>query len=298
MLIPMLTRVPIFILSFIITFLIYTLLSAGWNIIGGYMNYFSFGHGAFFGIGAYLTAVLMRDYGATPLITLPFTAIVTMVIALGVGYPSLRLKGVYFCFTTVSLSYIFMIIFSLIPWAGPLGILLPLHPFEPYVTELIPYEMLLIVFLATTLIVIWISQSKFGLALKSIRCDEEGAEVRGVNVTKFKILAFMISAVPPALAGGIYAYYTLYIDPETVFSMEISMYAAATVLLGGGGTILGPIIGSIIYTFIFEFFRYRVTWVSGFHQVISGAIIIGVLFFMPGGIIGKLRKKFPHLRIP
>jgi len=232
-LIPLVIRVPMFILSFLNMCLIYTLISQGWNMIGGYLNYYSFGHGVFFGIGAYATAILMRDYQAPLFITFPFTVLIVSIIALGIGYPGLRLRGVYFTFTTVSLNYIFMILLSLMPWAGPLGIMLPLHPFEPYFTEVIPYEVGLITVLVTVLIVYRISRSKFGLGLRAIRCDEDTAKVRGTNTTKLKLLGFIISAIPTGIAGGIYAYYTLYIDPATVFSTHISLYAIVMTLLGG-----------------------------------------------------------------
>lgn len=297
MVIPLLIRIPQFFLSLLNTLMIYALLAIGWNIIGGYLNYYSFGHGVFFGIGAYVVALLMRDYKAPPFITLPIAILIASTIALITGYPSLRLRGIYFAFSTVSINYIFMLIISLAPWAGPLGVTLPPHPFEPYFWELVPYEMLLIGILGTTLLMYWISRSKINLAFSAIRYDEEAAEVRGINTTKYKLLAFALSAIPPAISGGIYCYYTLYIDPATVFSPQLSMYAIAMTLFGGTGTVLGPIIGAGIFIIISQLFRYSLTQIAGLHLVVTGAIVLGIVSFMPEGILGKLKKEL-RVNIP
>jgi len=295
--IPFFVKLPIYLLALLNLLLIYMLISLGWNIIGGLMNYYSFGHGAFFGIGAYTVAILMRDYRAPPMITLPIAALVASTIALIVGYPSLRLKGVYFTFSTISLNYIFMLTFTLAPWAGPLGITLPLHPLEPYLVEIITYGMLFIAVLGSILLTFWIKRSHLGLAIFAIGCDEDAAKVRGINTTKYKLLAFILSAIPPALSGGIYTYYFLYIDPVTVFSSALSISAIASTLLGGAGLVFGPVIGTSIYMILLEIMRYMFPEITGLHIIFSSIIMLCIIIIMPRGILGEIKEKF-RLRVP
>ncbi|MGA3060811.1 MAG: branched-chain amino acid ABC transporter permease [Candidatus Bathyarchaeia archaeon] len=291
----LLLRFPVFWLSLFNDILIYALVSYGWNIIGGYVNYFSFGQGVFFGIGAYIVAILTLDYNLPPYVTIPIAVGLAALAALAIGFPSLRLKGIYFAFSTVGINAVFLILFSLLPFAGPIGIILPLPKYADYYWTALPFVMLIIGITFAILLTRWISLSKFGMALNAIRSDEEVARVRGINTTKIKLMAFMLSAVPPAIAGGIYVIANLYIDPGTAFSTTTSMYAIATTMLGGGATVLGPLVGSTIFILLSETFTYTLQNYTGLPLLITGIIVIAVILFMRKGIIGELKKRWPKI---
>jgi branched-chain amino acid transport system permease protein len=266
---------------------------AGWNIIGGVTGYNNFGHAAFFGIGAYITALLTKNFGLY-LWSLPIAVITVMVIAALIGWPLLRLKGIYFGLGTIPLNYIFQYLIILLPFTGgPLGVMIkPGISLDPMSFETLFYEVFLITAFLTFIASYKLLNSKLGLGLIAIREDEDAASVFGVPTTKLKVTAFVISSVPAALAGGIYTCYTLYIDPSTVFSFVLSLYSIGANYLGGRGTIEGPLIASVIITFLSEQLRYTfgITY-EGLHMLIFSIVLILIIIYFPEGIIGRLRKK-------
>jgi len=286
---------PSFTFTFFFQCLMYITLAESWNILGGFTGYNSFGHGVFFGIGAYTSALLLRDYALSPFLTAPIAGLVGSIVALITAYPLLRLASIYFSLATFSMNWVFLLLTLLLPFTGgPEGIMLRSPPFNPFMTEIIFYEAMLIVALATIFTTYKIPRLKFGIGVISIRENEEAARVLGVPTTKLKLITYAISAFPPAVVGSLYAYFTLYIDPYTVFSFSITFAIIGTAYLGGIGTTLGPVIGAVIFVFLSENLRYVVgVAYEGLHMIIFCSILILILLFMPEGILGWLKKKLP-----
>jgi len=290
--IPLLFR-QVYLLSFLNLILMNYLIYAGWNIIGGVTGYNNFGHAVFFGIGAYVTAMLTKNFGLY-LWTLPIVVITAMIIATLIGWPILRLRGIYFGLGTIPINYIFQYIVILLPFTGgALGLMIkPGISLDPMSFEILFYEVFLITASLTFIASYKLLNSKLGLGLIAIREDEDAALVFGVPTTKLKVIAFAISGVPAALAGGLYACYTLYIDPSTVFTFTLSLYSIGANYLGGRGTVMGPLISSVIITVLLEQLRYMLgTTYEGLHMLIFSIVLILIILYFPEGIIGRLRKK-------
>jgi len=294
---PLILKLPIFVFAFLQVLFCYYIMSQGLNLMAGYAGYLCFGQSVFFGIGAYTAALLTIYTGLPAYFVWPLATLPAALFALGLGAVVLRLRGIYFAISTVALNFIFQLSFSIAPYTGGAhGIMLPLPPFSPIMTEYIFYEIALFTALASTFVCYWVSRSRFGLGLMAIREDEEACERFGVNTTKLKILAFTLSGCVTGLAGGIYSAYNLFIDPTTVFNMSISMFTIACVILGGLGTVEGPLVGSIIFVCLSESLRYSLgTQIEGLHMVIFGCVSLAVIVFLREGIIGTLKKKYPNL---
>lgn len=293
------TLIPFFATSYITSFLLILFINItvaqGWNLIGGYTGKLSFGHAAFFGAGAY-TAALFEVYWKTHfLLSIFMGGVVAFVLALIIGYPFLRLKGPYFAIGTLGFSEMIRVLVSNEDrWTGGAsGIEIPGAFFVGM--PISGYYFIILSIMAITLLgTYWFTRSELGLACICIREDETAAEVLGIHSTKYKLTSFALSALPTGLAGGFYLNFMTYIDPSTVFSTGISIKAVAIALLGGGGTLLGPIIGAIIISLLAEVFRPIFTYA---YLIIYGALLIGIVFFVPGGIVGAAMGTHP-LRIP
>jgi len=203
-----------------------------------------------------------------------------MAVALAVGYPCLRLKGPYFAIVMLGLSEVLRV--ATLYWesltGGGFGLSLP-----PVLHVKGIYYAMGATALAVTLFTAVIARSRFGLRLISIREDETAAEVMGINVTMHKMLAFISSAFFPGVVGGIYAWRQSYIDPEDVFSLLITVQMIIMTMFGGRGTVMGPVIGAVALSLIRE-----KMWASFpfMHQAFFGALIIGIILFMPRGMMG------------
>lgn len=287
---------PLPIYAFHILFIIfmYVALSTSFNIMAGYTGYVPFGHAAFFGLGAYTTATIMFQFGTPVFLTLPLAGVIPMLFAALVGYPTLKLRGVYFAIATLVLSFIVECIIFNIPWTrGGRGITLPLLPFSMRINKIIFYYSMLAVAVVTVYVAYKILSSKFGLALISIREDEDASETLGINTARYKFYAFLVSAFLAGIPGGLYACYMTYIHPETVFTLYIALNLILMAILGGLGTLVGPIMGSTVLVAISECIRYTVSGV--WHIVIFGIILILVVAYLPRGIYGVLVEKIPRI---
>jgi branched-chain amino acid transport system permease protein len=266
--------------SFVLFTMMYVVLALSWNIISGFTGYTSFGHVAFYGIGAYTCAILVADYRWHWLLTLGAAAVVSAVVAVAVGYPVLRLKGPYFAIAMLGMAEGTRVIATV--WDslthGGLGISLPSAD-----TSFPTYYAMLALMVVTIVVAYVVGHSRFGIRLNAIREDEGAAEALGINATAYKLLAFTLSAIFPAVAGGIQAYKVLYIDPPGVFFVQITIAMALMSMLGGKGTVIGPIVGAVLlYT------AQELTWVNfpTAHLIAYGMFIVVVARFMPRGLIG------------
>jgi branched-chain amino acid transport system permease protein len=260
-------------------------LAGSWNIMSGYTGYVSFGHVAFFGMGAYTAALLISKLGVNWLAASLAGGGMSVLLAVAIGWPCLRLKGPYFAIAMLGLNEVMRIIAS--SWEsltkGGTGITLP------PVLNIVPlYFAMGLTALAVSVLSQVVVRSKFGLRLISIREDEIAAEAMGINTARHKLAAFMLSAVGPGVAGGLFADYTSYIDPVTVFPVLTTVTMIIMTLFGGQGTVLGPVLGTTSLYFIQDYFWARYPFL---HQAFFGALIVGVVLYLPRGMLGLLRDR-------
>jgi branched-chain amino acid transport system permease protein len=260
-------------------------LAQSWNLLGGYTGYLSLGHVTFFGIGAYTSAVCLNDYGISPFLTAPLGGVIAALLALIIGYPSLRLRGPYFSVTTLSLAFLAQVAaFNSTPMGGGYGIQLPSLPLPIRQTETVFY----FAFLALAVVVVWwarrMERSRSGLALLAIRNDEDVAEVFGVDVVRAKLKAFVMSAFFPGVVGGIFAYQISYIDPHSAFDIGLSINMLLMAMFGGAGRWAGPIVGAAVVYLLSQTLSFVIP--SELNRVVFGIILVLVVFAMPHGIIG------------
>lgn len=264
-------------------------LAISWDLLAGYTGYLNFGHALFFGMGAYCTAILMKFAGIPFLLTIPLGGLFAGFIALIIGVPTLRLKGGYFAIGTWALALAVQQLALVLPFTGgPDGMRLPpfLHPTFFY--------LLMLASVALTFLIYWIllEQAPFGLKVKAIREDQEGAMALGLNPTRIKVQAFVLSAIPVGVFGSIYAYWITYIDPSSVLSDLITDQAVVMAVFGGLGTMIGPAIGAVI---IFAFKTFFWAYLSDYqvlYLIILGAVISITVIFLPNGLWGTLTDRF------
>ena len=260
-------------------------LAQSWNIIGGYTGYLSFGHGAFFGLGAYITAITMMNLGWPFGVGLLVSGILASLLAVIIGYPTLRLRGAYFAIATWAFGEMVRQVATILDdvTGGPYGMQLP-----PFLNLPCFYYVMLgvtgLTYLATYLL---LDRARFGSKVLAIREHEEAAEMVGVDTVMIKIQAFALSAFFPGVLGGIFAYWVTYIHPDSVLGAQLTDFMVVMAFLGGIGSLWGPFLGTIVVQLV-----QRVLWLvwgeGTFYLVIIGAAICAVVLFIPNGIIGLL----------
>jgi len=290
---------PVYFVSLLFIVFLYVTLASSWNLIGGFAGYLSFGHVAFFGIGAYVTALMMKGLNLSPfwtiLSSLPAGGMAAL-IAFIVGYPCLRLRGPYFAVITFCFAFVVeLAVKNLDILGGPEGLWLKSMDLPIHVIRAILFEVMLVIMVLAIALGIWTSRSKFGAGLRAIKEDEEVAQTMAINSPKLKLQAFALSAFFPGMAGGVYAYHLTYIHPDIVFDVMISILIVLMALFGGGGTWLGPIIGAVVLTLVNEGLSTFVK--AEFARIIYGCLFIGVIIFMPNGIMEFLKRGRERKRV-
>jgi branched-chain amino acid transport system permease protein len=272
--------------SFLIQVFMWIALAGSWNIISGFTGYVSFGHVAFFGIGTYTAALLITKAGWHWLPAGLAGSIPAMLLALVIGYPCLRLKGPYFAISMLGLNEVVRALVSYFEGftGGGSGISLP-----PIVATVPVYYAMGAVALTVPLVTYFIITSRFGLRLLSIREDELAAEAMGINTARHKLYAFLLSAAFPGIVGGFYAWYASHVEPMSVFPLITTITMIIMCLLGGSGTVLGPVLGAVLLSIFQEMVWARFLWV---HQALLGTLIVAVVLLMPRGILGILRQYY------
>lgn len=294
-LILVMALVPVFtinnyLLSFGFLTLMYASLSIGWNILGGYAEYQSFGHAAFLGLGGYTTAVLLSSQGWSPLWTSLLGAVIAGFAAVIIGILCLRLSGAYFSVVTLLAALILLIIVKVLPGLeATAGIFLSAPAESVTLSSVILYYAMLGVLTLTILVARWIEHSRYGIGLFAIREDEEVASVQGINTTYLKIFAFVLSAGLAGLAGGFYSWYLGYVVPEPMFSLNISILVVLMALVGGTDTWVGPFVGAIVIRTLQEFLTLVIS--GPIANTVLGLVLIGVMLYIPSGIVPILRKR-------
>ncbi len=258
-------------------------LAISWDVLGGYTGYLNFGHGAFFGLGAYTTAILMMKVGWPFWAALPAGGLVAGLGAVVAGIPTLRLKGAYFAIATWAMSRaVQQLALVLEVTGGPDGMRLPpfLNP------QFFFYLMLALV--AALFVTLWflLERSSFGLKVKAIREDEEGAMALGLKPTTIKVQSFVLSTVPAGILGGVYAYWITFIDPASVLGDLVTDQSVVMAVFGGLGTLVGPLIGAIlVFAFKTVFWAYLADF-QVLYLIILGVMIAGSVVFLPDGVVG------------
>ena len=267
-------------------------LALSFDVLAGYTGYLNFGHSAFFGIGAYATSLLMmKAHWPFPLAVLA-GAMAAAVAALVIGMPTLRLRGAYFAIATWALARAiqqFALVSSFT--GGPDGMRLTAYLNPQYFY----YVMLAVT--ASTFFGLWflLERAPFGLKLKAVREDQESAKALGLNPTKLKIQAMVLSAIPTALLGGVFAYWVTFIDPGSTLGDLVSDQALVMVVFGGMGTLVGPVVGAVlIFAFKTVFWAYLSAYEVLYIIILGGVIALSVVF-LPNGALGMVfrRRKAP-----
>jgi len=273
-------------IRFMLQLFMWIALAQSWNLISGLTGYVSFGHVAFFGMGAYSTGILIAKLGWPWLVASLAGGVMAMVLALVIGWPCLRLKGPYFAIAMLGLNEVLRVAVSYYEGltGGGSGLSLP----TLYASVQIYYVMGVLA-LAVTALTYVIITSRFGLRLMTIREDEVAAEAMGIDTFRYKLYAFLLSAVGPGIAGGLAARDQGYIEPISVFPLATTITMIVMVLFGGKGTIWGPVLGAVLLFTLQEIVWARFIYL---HQLLFGAIIVGVVLLMPRGILGVLQQKY------
>jgi len=273
---------------------IWAVMGISWNIFSGYTGLVSFGHAAFFGIGAYTVVILSLNFDVSPVIGIPLGCIGGLIAGVLIGYPTFRLKGVYFALAMLAYPLTLLYIFE---WLGYQEPTIPMRTGADALWHMQfenPYYNI-VVSVAIMCLAVWTSykihSSRFGLSLTAIKQNEAAAESAGLDSTKWKLRSIMVSGALAGLAGGWYAALVLVVTPNSVFGMLTSSQAMIVTLFGGVSTVWGPVIGSLVLIPTSEIIQATVgEKLHGIHGVLLGVAIILMMIFAPDGILTKLKS--------
>ncbi len=294
-------------LHVLIATLYFAYMASAWNIVCGYTGQLSLGHSALSGIGGYISTLLLINAGLSPWIGMFAGALCATVVGAAVGWPCFRLRGPYFALTTIAFAEILRIwtenteeILG-IELRGAQGLSVPLKGHAPALFQFdgkAPYYFIILAMLTAVMAVTWwMERSRMGFYLKAIRADQDGAEAVGVNSTRYLLSAMAVSSFLTALGGSFYAQYFRYINPERNMGLDFSIELALMGIVGGQGTIVGPILGAFLLTPAGEITRATLGGkFPGLHLVIYGMVLIAAMLFLPKGLIQPLRRLMGRTR--
>jgi branched-chain amino acid transport system permease protein len=285
-----------FYLHILILVFMYALLGGAWNILGGYAGQVSLGHALYFGIGAYSSTMLMLEAGLSPWIGMVVGMFLSVAVSVLLGYPCFRIRGHYFVIATIALGEIAFVLFTNWEWVGgAVGRHIPLLPssFANFqFSGKTAYYYIALSFLVIQLAFIYAMQRSYlGYYFQAIREDEDTARSLGINITKYKITAMAFSAAFMAAGGTFYAQYLLYIDPESVLPSMLSTQVCLIPILGGLGTVFGPVIGAFVMFPMSEFIRASLGGSgNALDLIIYGLLIMIFAIAKPTGIMGVITE--------
>ncbi|MFL6930580.1 MAG: branched-chain amino acid ABC transporter permease, partial [Xanthobacteraceae bacterium] len=302
--VPLLTASNV-VLNFLTVALLIALVGQGWNVLGGYGGQYSFGHAAFFGTGAYVTAILQTRYGINAWLGFALGILGGAMVGAVIGALTFRsgLKGSYFALVTLAFAEVLRIAASVAPVTGAgVGLLLALdlRPQAFQFQSRAPFYWIVLALVAVSLIVVrLIEHSRFGAWLVAVRENEEAAKALGVDAVRVKLAAITVSAAMTAAGGAFYAQYFLFIDSGIAYGPWISIEALLAPIIGGVGTVFGPLLGALVVKTLGELAKLVTGDAPGLDLVIYGSVLILVVAFAPRGIIGvlsDLRMRWTRLR--
>jgi branched-chain amino acid transport system permease protein len=288
-------------LNWMIMALFYALIGQSWNILGGYGGQMSFGHAAFFGTGAYTSTILQIRFGINPWIGMAAAALAASAVGGFIGFLSFRygLRGSYFALVTLAFAEVLRILANSLPFTGQgVGLLIPLRQTAinlQFPSKLGFYYLALGLCVAALLITWWVENSRFGARLVAIRENEDAALALGVNTFGIKMNAIMLSGGMAGVAGTFYAQYFLYIDPGLAYGADISVGALLVPIVGGVGSIFGPVLGSFALQSVSEIALYLTGHAPGLNLILYGVLLVVMVLFMPHGLFGLARVSVGRL---
>jgi branched-chain amino acid transport system permease protein len=309
-------------LHMMILIFISVIMGSGWNLLGGYTGQYSVGHAAYFGVGAYTTMVLMQYHHLAPWYGVWAGVVMAVIVALIIGSICFRLRGPYFVLASIAVAEIFRVsALNLTALTnGAEGILITeIPPFKigstvitDFMSKVPFYYTGLVIALAVILVTWLVQNSKLGYYFQAIREDQDAAHSLGINLTAYKNVALSLSAVFTSLAGSLYGLYVGFIDPGTVLGLDLSVQIVMTVIIGGIGTIFGPVIGALVLVPFSEALRSNMIaqalidsglvkedsglgvflkeQLSHAHVLIYGILLVIVIMYMPDGVMGFIKK--------
>jgi len=283
-LLPLVARDP-YLLHLLILSFVFSVLTSSWNLLFGFMGVYSFGHQAFFGIGAYITGILVVKSISSSWAGILLGGIGAALISLVISWPTFRLRGPYVAIVTLAFAEVLRI--TCANWVnltrGQLGLSVP--ALFSGTSRIAPYYVILVIFAATWIILSTLMESFLGLGIIAIRESQEAAESLGVDVVKFKRLAFILTSFLAGIAGAFYAHYIGILTPD-VMGTGVIFGILVMGLFGGIGTLNGPILGAFVLTFLAEYLREF----GNYRFLIYSLIIVFIVLFLPGGLVGGARR--------
>jgi len=291
-------------LNFVIMVLFAAYLGQAWNVLGGYGGQFSFGHAAFFGTGAYATAVLQISFGVNPWVAMLGSALGGALVGLVVGFLSFRygLRGSYFALVTLAFAEVLRLLANTFAVTGAgVGLLIPLRQSAgnfQFTERAGFFYVILALTLLSLLIAFWLERSRFGAWLIAVRENESAARALGVNAFRVKLTAITLSGTMAGIGGAFYAQMFLFIDPPLAYGPAMSVEMLLVPIIGGMGTLFGPLLGAGVLHLVGELAKSVTGKAVGLDLVLYGALLVIMVLFLPNGLFGLARSVLRRLRRP
>jgi branched-chain amino acid transport system permease protein len=282
------------------TLLMYAALASSLNILMGYTGYVNFGHIVFFGLGGYMGFYLISQRGWSLYTAALAGGLVSAMLAALLGLSILRLRGAYFALATIGINEAARaFVNNFDPFGGPTGLSINFSAYKQYGGAAqalwMIYAFLLVITVAVLVVSFMVKYSRFGLGLLGIREDEDAAMVMGVNAPTFKTLAYIISAFFPGMIGTLFFFKNGNVEPGDAFRLNLSIEMLVMVMLGGQGTVLGPVLGAVTYERLRGYLLTSPIF-KNLHLAFAGLALLLIVLFVPAGVVGWLRARIPRLR--
>lgn len=280
-----------YVLQLVTVVFMWIALTSSWNILGGYTGYISLGHNVFWGVGGYVSGLLLLEFGWSPFATALLAGAVAMGLGVIAGLITYRTRGPSFIISTIALLLVVTLLMD--NWAylgGSNGLSLPLVPLDISWVKVPFYYAMLAAAAGSVCLGYRVAHSKFGVALRAIAADEVKAEVSGINTRRYKLMAFALSAFFPGVAGALWGYSLAYLRPVIFLIIAMAARMVLMAIVGGRGTVAGPVIGAVL---IVAFDEVSITYFGGseINLAITGALMVLMLLFFPAGLVGSLRER-------
>lgn len=283
--------------------LLWAYLASSWNILCGYAGQLSLGHGMFTALGAYTAVVLFNDFGVSPWIGMFAGGAVAIIFSLIIGFPTFHLRGAYYALATVALSEGLVVLIDNTAKIGSFhiggaeGLIVKMMGNAPayfqFMSKVPYYYIALVMLIIVVLVSRWLINSRLGYYLLALKEDEDAAKALGINVRKSKLIAAAMSAFFTAIGGVFYAMIIHYLQPSAIAGGSMSTQMVFLAIVGGSGTVLGPVVGGITLSLISEIVRFYLGGsIAGLHLLIYGVIVMLIIMFKPEGVIGVLEKYY------
>lgn len=293
-------------LHILVLLFFYAYLTTSWNLVGGFAGVLPLGHAAFVGIGAYTSTILSLQYGISPWFGMLVGGVLATILGVMIGLPTFKMRGAYFALATIAFAEGIRVMVENIDFIGPLKVNGPrglqIPPLDTGFASFMfatkePYYYIILVMLIGVTVLTWaVSRSKLGYYLNAGGEEPEAAMALGVNVSRAKLIAMAMSSFLTALAGTFYAQFSLYIHPKSIISLDLSFEIAFIALIGGRGSIIGPILGALLLRPVGDFSRiYFGDTLPGLHLIIFGLVLILVMLYQPRGLQAPFNRLYGKL---